>query len=115
AEWVIRERQIEPEWVAQVVARPTRTEPDKEDPSLRHALGRVPEFGDRILRVVYRWEAQPSQVVTAHFDRRLRNTLSRSISMRRPMQSICVWTIPRLSSPKKFSLALSWTSTSIIT
>jgi hypothetical protein len=45
-------------------------EKDKEDPRLRHALGRIPEHGDRILRVVYNTTIEPWSVVTAFFDRK---------------------------------------------
>lgn len=47
------EREIRSAWLTQVLQRPEKTEPDAEDPSLRHALGRIAEYGNRALRVVY--------------------------------------------------------------
>jgi hypothetical protein len=52
-----------------VLGNPDRTEPGKVDPSLTHALGRIPEHGDRVLRVVYNGNVDPPRIVTAYFDR----------------------------------------------
>ena len=46
------ERKILAAWVERVLRSPERTEPDKVDSELRHALGRITEHDDRILRVV---------------------------------------------------------------
>jgi hypothetical protein len=54
--------------IAQTLAQPNRTEVDREDPELRHAVRR---FGRVFLRVVYNHLAHPPRVVTAFFDRRL--------------------------------------------
>jgi hypothetical protein len=72
AEQVLAARRIAEEWVELTVRRPTRTEPDKEDPALEHRLRRIPAFGNRVLRVVVT-QATPPRVVTAYFDRALRN------------------------------------------
>jgi len=40
--------------------------------TLRHALARIAERGDRVLRVVYNASVNPPRVVTAYFDRRQR-------------------------------------------
>lgn len=69
---VIAEREIEAEWIERVLERPERTEPDRADPSLLHALGRIKERGQRTLRVVYNPSVDPRRVVTAYFDRRER-------------------------------------------
>jgi hypothetical protein len=37
------ERDIVTTWVAQVLERPERTEADRDDPDLIHALGRIAE------------------------------------------------------------------------
>ncbi len=66
---VIAERGIRAEWLEQALEHPDRTEPDREDLSLRHALKSIPEFGDRVLRVVYHPGNTPWRVVTAYFDR----------------------------------------------
>ena len=51
-------------------SRPLTVEADKEDPKLRHALGRIPERGDRVLRVVHNETVMPWSVITAFFDRK---------------------------------------------
>ena len=67
---VIAEREIEPAWIERVLARPERTEADRSDATLTHALARIEERGHRVLRVVYNASVNPLRVVTAYFDRR---------------------------------------------
>lgn len=69
---VIAERDIAIAWVARVLARPSRTEKDREDTSLTHALAPISERDDRILRVVYNASVEPPRIVTSYFDRRQR-------------------------------------------
>ena len=75
AETVIAERSILIAWVEGVLTSPEKTEPDKEDPQLTHALGRIPEHGGRVLRVVYNGVIEPVTIVTVYFDRTQRNKL----------------------------------------
>jgi hypothetical protein len=70
AKTALAEREISVSWIFSVLADPLVLENDKEDPELMHALGRVPERGDRILRVVYNQTTRPWLVVTAFFDRK---------------------------------------------
>ena len=42
---------------------------------LKHALRRIPEYDDRILRVVYNETSEPWRVVTVFFDRTMRGKL----------------------------------------
>lgn len=72
---VMAERQIPLAWVERVLMKPELIEPDRVDPDLRHALGRIPERDDRILRVVYNINIEPWRVVTAYFDRTMRDKL----------------------------------------
>jgi hypothetical protein len=72
---VIAARRIELGWIARIVANPMKLESDPEDPELVHALGRIPEHGDRVLRVVYNNCRSPWSIVTAYFDRRERRRL----------------------------------------
>ena len=69
---VIAERAIDVAWVARVLATPQRTETDKADPSLTHAIASIPEHDDRMLRVVYNASVEPIRVITVYFDRRQR-------------------------------------------
>ncbi len=75
AQTVIAERSIKLEWLERVLAEPEMVEADRDDPNLKHALGRIPEHGNRVLRVVYNDAVKPVRVVTAYFDRTLRNKL----------------------------------------
>jgi hypothetical protein len=65
----LSQRGIGVKQIAQTLAQPDRTEADRDDPELRHAIRR---FGRVFLRVVYNHRAQPPRIVTAFFDRRLR-------------------------------------------
>jgi len=71
----IAKRGIDPEWVGRVLSRPERVEQHASDTTPRHALARIPERSDRVLRVVYNVDANPPRVVTAYFDRRQRGKL----------------------------------------
>ncbi|MEO8717300.1 MAG: DUF4258 domain-containing protein, partial [Burkholderiales bacterium] len=68
----IAERGIEPVSLERVLRAPERVHADRTDPTLAHALGRIAERGQRVLRVVYNASASPPRVVTAYFDRRQR-------------------------------------------
>ena len=72
ARTVLSERGIPIEWMERVLANPQRTERDGGDPQLQHAIGRIPEHGDRHLRVIYNENSAPWRVVTVYFDRGLR-------------------------------------------
>ena len=72
---VMAERQIQLEWMERVLSKPERTEPDKVDPDLQHALGRIAERDDRVLRVVYNDKTDPWRIVTVYFDRAMRGKL----------------------------------------
>jgi hypothetical protein len=72
---VIAERGIPMAWIARVLAHPEKTEPDRDDPAIRHALARIPEHEGRVLRVVYNETTEPWLIVTAYLDRTQRNRL----------------------------------------
>lgn len=72
---VIAKREIPLSWVGRVLRHPMRTEVDRDDPALRHAMARIPEYGDRVLHVVYNETTEPWLIVTAYFDRRQRGRL----------------------------------------
>ena len=75
AKVVVAEREISLEWVARILTNPQRTETDVVDPALGHALGRIPEHGDRVLRVVYNKTVKPWRIVTVYFDRTQKDKL----------------------------------------
>ncbi|MFQ5805019.1 MAG: DUF4258 domain-containing protein [Phycisphaerae bacterium] len=70
-----RERAIPLLWVKRVIEEPDQLVPDDADPELLHALGKVPEFADRVLRVVYNHKARPWKIVTMYFDRAMKGRL----------------------------------------
>ncbi|MGH8528553.1 MAG: DUF4258 domain-containing protein [Nevskiales bacterium] len=75
AQAVIQERGIKPAWLEQVLNTPTRVEPDKADPDLKHHLGAIAEYDDRVLRVVADIRVRPARVVTVYFDRAMKGKL----------------------------------------
>ncbi|MCE5326080.1 MAG: DUF4258 domain-containing protein [Planctomycetaceae bacterium] len=75
AKTVLQQRNISLDWVERVLNAPQQTEPDSEDAALEHCLGRIEEHGNRVLRVIINVEAHPQRVVTAYFDRAMRNRL----------------------------------------
>ncbi len=75
ASTTILERQIRLIWIEQTLSMPTRTEVDADDSQLTHALRVIPEFGDRVLRVIYSRTKQPPHIVTAFFDRGMKGKL----------------------------------------
>jgi len=66
---VIAERDIRVAWLELALTSPERIERHRFDPVLEHALVRIPERGDRVLRVVYNASHKPLKIVTAYFDR----------------------------------------------
>ena len=75
AKVVIAEREIPLEWVARILTNPQSLEADSEDLALDHALGRIPEHGDRVLRVIYNKTVTPWWIVTVYFDRTQKDKL----------------------------------------
>ncbi|MFW6059520.1 MAG: DUF4258 domain-containing protein [Phycisphaeraceae bacterium] len=67
----LRKRPMPLEWVKRTIERPDHTEPDAQDPALRHALRTIPENERRVLRVIYNHTTHPFRVVTFYFDRRM--------------------------------------------
>lgn len=62
-------------WVERVLTKPERTEPDRVDLELQHALGRIGDYDDRVLRVVYNRNSDPWRIITVYFDRTMRGKL----------------------------------------
>ena len=71
----IRERGIHPEWIEQTMAAPMVCRPHPDDPSLTEAFRMIPEFGNRVLRIIYNHDKQPPHIVTAYFDRTMKGKL----------------------------------------
>jgi hypothetical protein len=56
-------------YIEAVLAAPAQAAPDPKDPALIRSFKAIPEFGNRILRVVHRPDGADIFVVTAHWDR----------------------------------------------
>lgn len=69
------ERGIAASWLEAVLEHPEVIEPDKADATLEHRLGRIPEFENRVLRVVAKMKSRPVVIVTIYFDRAMRGKL----------------------------------------
>ena len=67
---MIEERGIDREWIDRAVINPDDVF-DRSD-GTRHYIVRIPEFGNRWLRVIVNISVSPNRFVTAFFDRRLR-------------------------------------------
>ena len=65
----MQRRAIAPEWIERAARDPAWTEPDPEDPHAERRYRPVPEFGDRVLRVVVAETATAIRVITVTFDR----------------------------------------------
>ena len=75
ARTVLAERGIANAWVQRVLVAPAKTVADKVDPRLEHRLGKIPENDDRVLRVILDPSARPVRVITAFFDRVMKDAL----------------------------------------
>ena len=64
---MMKERLIQPTWVDMTLNEPEKVN-DKPD-GTRHYLRRIPEHGNRWLRIVVNVKATPNKAVTVFFDR----------------------------------------------
>lgn len=67
---VVQRRAIPLEWLHHALSYPNWLEMDAADDQLCHYLASIPEFGNRVLRVVVNVHKHPPHIVTAFFDRR---------------------------------------------
>ena len=68
----VAERSIQLDWVSRAFLNPNRVIPHPDDESCRHAYVVIPEYGNRVLKVVYKHTDNPPRVVTAFFDRKMK-------------------------------------------
>lgn len=66
----LEKRQIPIAWMEQVLTEPEAIEADPVDQDLEHRLARIPEFDNRVLRVIVNGKRTPPYVVTVFFDHR---------------------------------------------
>ena len=72
---VMRERLIPTEWVESAVTEPALRSPDPDDPEVERFYLRIPERGNRVLRVAVNTKVTPWRVVSVFFDRGMRGEL----------------------------------------
>ncbi|MGV8933145.1 MAG: DUF4258 domain-containing protein [Gallionellaceae bacterium] len=75
AQTVATSRAIKNDWVVSTLTTPELQIPDREDPELMHALSKIPENENRVLRVEYNATTDPVRIVTVYFDRTMRGKL----------------------------------------
>jgi len=68
ADDMIVERNIERDWVHDTIRSPDFVESDPDRPDIKRAFRRIPERGNRVLRVAYA-EEDHIRVITLFFDR----------------------------------------------
>jgi hypothetical protein len=66
---MIGERQIERAWVEETISSPEILEPDPSRPGVKRAFRRIPERGDRYLRIAYIEVEHTIKVITLFLDR----------------------------------------------
>ncbi len=72
---VMVERLIIEDWVRRTVETPALRTPDPGDPDVERFFRRVPQRGDRVLRVAVNTRVVPWRVVSVFFDRGMRGEL----------------------------------------
>ena len=71
----MEERMIPIEWVESAVSEPGLRIADPNDPEVERFFRRIPERGDRVLRVAVNTRVAPWRVVSVFFDRSMRGEL----------------------------------------
>ena len=72
---VLAERDIPLAWVERTLAAPELTLPDPTDAAVERFFRRIPEYGDRVLRVAVNTTVEPHRVVSVFFDRQMKGRL----------------------------------------
>jgi hypothetical protein len=72
---VVVARAIRVEWIEQTLKNPQLNLPDPEDPELERLFRCIPEYGNRVLRVVVNRTVDPLRVVSVFFDRGMKGKL----------------------------------------
>ena len=71
----LAEREIPIEWVERTLEEPELILPDPNDAKVERRFRRVPEFGDRVLRVAVKTTVEPKRVLSVFFDRKMKAKL----------------------------------------
>ena len=71
----LQERQISVEWMERVMAKPALIQPSTADATVESRFAKIPEHGNRVLRVVVNKTVVPERVVSVYFDRTMKGKL----------------------------------------
>ena len=71
----LAEREISLAWVERTLDSPELKAPDPDDPAVQRLFRRIPEFGNRVLRVAVNTTVEPVRVVSVFFDRTMKGKL----------------------------------------
>ena len=72
---VLEERKIPVEWLEHTLFNPDLTTPDPDDDLLERCFRCIPEFDNRVLRVVVNKTVVPHRIVSVFFDRNMKGRL----------------------------------------
>ena len=72
---VLAKRRIPLEWVERVLRQPEMVQGDETDGELQHRLARIPEYGNRVLRVIVNRVTNPDKVITFYFERNVGDSI----------------------------------------
>lgn len=75
AKKVLTEREIPVEWLERTLSAPELVLPDPDDAAVERRFRRIPEFGNRVLRVAVNTAVEPNRVVSVFFDRQMKGKL----------------------------------------
>ena len=75
AQRVLEEREIPLEWLERALVAPDLTMPDPNDSLLERCFRCIPEYDNRILRVVVNKSVVPHRIVSVFFDRTMKGRL----------------------------------------
>jgi Domain of unknown function (DUF4258) len=75
AQKALEEREILVEWMERALSTPELILPDPEDATVEQHFRRIPEFGNRVLRVAVNTAVEPNRVVSVFFDRTMKGKL----------------------------------------
>jgi uncharacterized DUF497 family protein len=75
AQEMLAKRGIEAAWLERAVVAPALVLPDPVDATLEQRFVKIPEHGDRVLKVVVNKITSPERVVSVYFDRRMKGVL----------------------------------------
>jgi uncharacterized DUF497 family protein len=72
---VLAERNIPLAWLERALQQPALIKPSSQDATAESRFVVIPEFGNRVLRVVVNKSASPLRVVSVYFDRTMKGKL----------------------------------------